>query len=199
MTKKRKIVIYGGSFNPPHIGHATNVETILRLFKCDEIWVMPSANRTDKLNLAPSEHRFRMLKIMANELFPKSRLPIKISRMEIKRPKLTETLETYRELIREYPDAYFYFLLGSDLLSDIEEKWVNGKEIYNTLHFLIILKPGTPLPHKLPKHLTTLRNELIWPTLSSTLVRGLIKKGHTPLPYVTRKVADYIKKHRLYT
>lgn len=198
----KKIVIYGGSFNPPHIGHAVALETVLRLFECTEVWVMPSANRIDKPDLVDGKHRYRMLEIMLKEFFSSPRnetkIPVKLSRMEIDRSKLTTTLDTKRDLEKTYPNVEFWFLIGSDLLFDIETRWVSGEELYGSAHFLAIKRPGFPAPKKPPQHLVLLEKGTVWPMVSSTLVRHLIREGHSPLPYVSLGVADYIKKHRLY-
>ena len=75
----KKIALYGGAFSPPHLGHASVIEAILRLFPCDEIWVMPSADRHDKIVSASGEHRIKMLELMITELFPEYILPILLS------------------------------------------------------------------------------------------------------------------------
>ena len=74
-----RVALYGGAFSPPHLGHASLIEAILRLFPCDEIWVMPSADRHDKKISAPGKSRIEMLEILIQELFPNSKIPILIS------------------------------------------------------------------------------------------------------------------------
>ncbi|MBI3633436.1 MAG: adenylyltransferase/cytidyltransferase family protein [Candidatus Vogelbacteria bacterium] len=91
---EKKVVIYGGAFNPPHIGHAAAIENIIRLFPCDEVWVMPSADRHDKAISVNGEHRLKMLQIMIDKVFPDSEIPIIVSDMEIKRGVSTTTYET---------------------------------------------------------------------------------------------------------
>lgn len=198
MRNKKRIVIYGGSFNPPHVGHGVAIETVLRLFRCDEIWVMPSASRIDKPDLVDGEHRYKMLEIMINEFFKNSKIPIKLLRTEIDRPRLTTTLDTKLELEKTYPDTEFWFLVGSDLLFDIESHWVNGEQLYKSANFLAIKRPGFSSPQKPPRHLILLEKGTVWPMVSSTLVRDLIKEDHTPMPYVSRGVADYIAREQLY-
>lgn len=194
----KKIVIYGGSFNPPHIGHASGIETILRLFTCDEIWVMPSANRRDKPNLVDGKHRFNMLKIMLDEFFSDIKIPVKLSRLEIDEPKLSTTFHTKQELEKKYPNMEFWFLIGSDLLLDIQDKWVNGKELYNSTNFVVFQKSGSVLTQNLPKNFVLLNLETVWMGASSTFIRNLLSQNYPPIPYVSLGVANYIKKHHLY-
>src|SRR3990167_4035831 len=132
----KKIALYGGTFSPPHIGHASVIEAILRLFPCDEIWVMPSADRHDKTASAQSEHRLKMLRTMIGELFPNPNIPMLVSDFEIRTNKPTVTYETLQALKKEYPDHEFYFVLGSENLENIKTKWINGEKLLQENNFL---------------------------------------------------------------
>ena len=193
-----KIVIFGGAFNPPHVGHAIAVENVLRLFSCDEIWIMPTADRHDKKIPTSGKDRIAMLDVMVKELFPYTKIPIKTSAMELERPGLTTTYETKQELEKLYPGSEFYFLVGSDILGDIETKWQNGKELFNSAKFLAIQKASIPLPENPPKHVILLDKQAIRDDISSTFVRGLLSQGHSGIPYLSRGVADYIRQAKLY-
>lgn len=194
----KKIVIYGGSFNPPHIGHAIAIEAVLRNFKCDEIWVMPSSERKDKRIGTSGRHRIKMLDILIKEFFSRARVPVKISKIEIERPGLTTTYDTKNELERLYPKNKFYFLIGSELLWDIRYDWVRGNELWNSANFLAVRKPETKIPDKLPPNIKLVDKDIVWVNISSTVIRNFIKKGYSGIPYIHPKVAAYIKKNGLY-
>ena len=196
--KKKKIIIYGGAFSPPHLGHATVAESAIRLFPCDELWLMPTANRRDKTIQAEKKHRLAMLTHMKNELFSELPLPVKISRIECDQKRLTTTYETLRQLKKHYPRYSFYLLIGSDIVGDIEKKWVCGKKLFKTAHFVISKRHPYPVPRKLPPQSTVLQKESRSLDFSSTFIRNLIKNGHSGVPYITPRVARYIKKHKLY-
>lgn len=193
----KQIALYGGTFSPPHLGHALVIEALLRLFPCDEIWIMPSADRHDKKISASGKDRVNMIEIMLKDTFPKPKIPILISHLELDRNKPTTTFETKSELETKFPDHEFHFVIGSELLSDIEEKWVHGKELFQEMNFLAIKKPYFPLPNNLPPHLILLE-DVVWFSVSSTFVRKLICDGFSGTPYLSQKVSDYIKKHQLY-
>lgn len=196
---KKKVVIYGGSFNPPHLGHANVISALLRLFSCDEIWVMPSGERKDKHIGIFGKHRLAMLKIMLKELFPRPKIPIKLSTLELCRPKFTTTYQTLKKLKAHYPSHDFYFYVGSDLLGDIRTKWVNGRKLYDTVHFVSMAEPNSFLPKRLPKHIILLRGKRTgWANTSSTAIRSLIRHRVSRLPGVMRGVAGYINKNKLY-
>ncbi len=195
---KKKILIYGGSFSPPHVGHASSVETVARLFPCDEIWIMPSADRRDKAITASAEHRLVMLQIMISELLSGVKVPIRLSRMEVDRPKLTTTYDTMRELAKDYPDHEFNFLVGPDVLAEIRDKWMNGQEVYRLAHWVVIARPNVRLPVGLPQNFTYIDQADSWISISSTAIRDLIARGAKTAPYTGAGVAGYIEANGLY-
>lgn len=174
---KKKIVIYGGAFNPPHIGHAIAIDETIRTFVCDEIWIMPSANRRDKNINVSGKHRVNMIKIMLSELFPNPKVPVKISTLELERPALTTTYDTQIELNKKYPNSEFYFLVGKDIFKDIKTKWINGKKLLRIAKFITVSKRVN---------------------VSSTFVRELISKGQRGVPYIIPAVARYIQENGFY-
>lgn len=187
-----KIALYGGSFSPPHLGHASVIEALLRLFPCDEIWVMPSADRHDKTVTASEEHRVKMLEIMIAELFPKPKIPILVSDFELRLNKPTVTYETLKLLKGKYPNHKFHFVIGSENLGAIETKWLNGKKLFQEASFIAIKNPLVPLPDKLPPYITII-DDAAWSDISSTFIRKLLAQGYSGLPYLTKGVSEYIK------
>lgn len=195
----KKIVIYGGAFNPPHIGHANAIENIIRLFPCDEIWVMPSADRHDKVISVSGEDRLKMFQIMINELFPASKVPIILSDVELRRKAMTVTLETKEHLERNHPNYEFHFVMGSDVVGDIKDKWVKGRELFESANFIITKRGNTAIPKELPrKSVLLIDKQSANMDVSSTLIRRLVTRGYSGTPYVTAGVAEYIRENKLY-
>jgi len=197
MEVMKKVALCGGAFSPPHLGHASLIEAILRLFPCDEVWVMPSADRRDKKISAPGKTRMEMLEILIQELFPNSKIPILISDFELQMNKPTATYETLQALKERYPDHNFHFVLGSENIDMIETKWVNGKKLFQEANFIALKNPLIPAPNKLPPNITIL-DDIPWTNISSTFIRKLLIEGYSGIPYITRGVAEYIKLHSLY-
>lgn len=204
MTKNRafdkKVVIYGGAFNPPHIGHAAAIETIIRLFPCDEIWVMPSADRHDKQISISGEDRLNMLRIMVAEAFPDSKIPVAVSDVEIRRGTMTTTLDTKIQLEQRHPDHEFHWMFGSDVVGDIKDKWLKGRDFFETANFIVTKRAGAQIPKDLPKNTILLIDKHTADIeISSTFVRRLLARGYSGMPYIaTPGVAEYIKQNRLY-
>ncbi|MDP2695974.1 MAG: nicotinate-nicotinamide nucleotide adenylyltransferase [bacterium] len=194
----KRIVIFGGAFSPPHLGHVIAIDALVRLFPCDEIWVMPSADRQDKIISVSGEHQQQMLAIVINDLFPQPHVPIIISSWELDLPSLTTTYKTKLELNKKYPDYEFYFLVGSDIAGDIKDKWIDGAKLWQSANFIVIKKFGHVLPEKLPPKVTILDDGAVGANISSTFVRKLIAEGHSGVPYILPNVAEYIRDNGLY-
>ncbi len=196
--KIKKIVIYGGAFNPPHIGHAVVIETVIRLFPCDEIWLMPTAHRKDKTISTDGTHRTEMLKVMIDELFPSPKIPVRLSRLELDRPRQTTTYDTALELKEKYPDSQFYFVIGSDIAGDIKTKWVNGEALVKVAPFIIFKRSSDMKDDTWPQDAVILEKDSVHLDFSSTFIRGLLKKDYSGVPYLSPAVAQYIQTHKLY-
>ena len=138
-----------------------------------------------------------MLELMISELFSDYSMPVLISRLELDRNKPTTTYETDMELKLKFPNHEFYFVVGSDLLGDIKTKWIHGEELFKNTNFIAVKKPNVSPPSNLPPHFTWL-DDIDWVDVSSTLIRKLISEGSSGTPYLSPKVSDYIKKHKLY-
>ncbi len=193
-----KIVIFGGAFNPPHIGHAKAIELVLDNFSADEIWVMPSADRRDKVVGTDGMHRVEMLRAMVRELFPLPKIPVSVSDLEIKRPGLTTTYATKQELETYYPDSEFCFVVGADSAATIKNTWVNGKELFETGKFIILERPGFEMPEELPPHSTVIPRDISARDISSTKIREIIAAGGKADAFLAKSVAEYIRKNKLY-
>lgn len=198
-----KIVIYGGAFNPPHVGHAAVIKMVLEKFPCDEIWVIPSADRRDKKVGTDGEHRLRMVELMVNSLHPpyakgEKRGLILVSDLEINRPRPTATYETKAELEKSYPEYEFWFLVGSDSLADVERIWVNGMKFYQEANFLVVGRPGYKLPEKLPPSYVFLGDFDSATDVSSTMIRTKLKNGEPVGDYISGAILEYIRENHLY-
>jgi nicotinate-nucleotide adenylyltransferase len=209
---KKKIAIFGGSFNPPHIGHKKIIEIVRDFFECDEIWLMPSGNRADKTMHTTDEHRLNMARIFAtdlklNDLESDSTLDTKdakpniiVSPIEIQRPVPTTTIDTLRELELAHPDSEFYFIISSELVPDIRAFWDDGQELFERAKFIILERLGSHsiTNLELPPHSTLINHDgIVIPEISSTTLRGL-RDVRELTQWVGKELAEYIAEHKLY-
>lgn len=196
--KKKKIALFGGSFNPPHRGHSAVVRALDSLADIDEVWLMPSANRWDKSISVSGPDRLRMIDLMIDDLHLDATKPVRAFDHEIRKPNLSTTYETKAELEKLYPYHEFSFVFGSDVVPQIPLAWVHGKELFDTTSFIFVERPGSigltdcALP---PKY----RNLAIAGyNLSSTVIRQAAKNQARLAEYVSPSVADFILKKGFY-
>jgi nicotinate-nucleotide adenylyltransferase len=194
----RRYTVYGGTFSPPHVGHASVIEAIARLVPCDEVLVMVSKDRDDKNPSVRTHHRLAMTELMIGEIFPSSPVPITVSKFELERPGLLYTYDTLLALLRTNPGDEFFITVSSELLRDMTTTWEKGRELFNTARFIVSHRPGTPLTMDLPPMAIVIGTNYAHIDVSSTFIRGLIGRGLSGMPYLTPAVARYIRDNRLY-
>ena len=113
-----RVLIYGGSFNPPHLGHLRSVQTAVKALRPDRTLLIPAADPPHKELAAGTpakEHRLAMAALAA-EAIP----GCEASDMELRRAGPSYTSDTLRQLHDQYPGAELVFLMGTDMLLTIE-------------------------------------------------------------------------------
>ena len=119
-----KICLYGGTFNPIHLGHINMAKKAYRLFKFDKVIFIPTGNSYLKSDVLDANIRF----LMVEEAISKIKY-FDISDIENKRESASYTYETLQEFKKLYPDSRLYFLIGEDSLRYIEH-WRNVQTIF---------------------------------------------------------------------
>lgn len=117
MSRRKRIGIMGGTFDPVHMVHLTLAENAYHSFGLDEVLMLPNGDpphKTDKI-ITPAVHRLAMLQL-AVEGIPYFR----ISDMEIRRKGYSYSSVTLEELKKAHPDTDYYFIMGADSLFQIE-------------------------------------------------------------------------------
>ena len=111
-----KIGIYGGTFNPPHLGHLAAARAAVEALGLDKLLLIPAAVPPHKElpDCTPTpEHRLAMTELMADAmLLPKV---VEVSRLELDRMGTSYTSDTLEELHRQYPDGELWLLMGTDM------------------------------------------------------------------------------------
>jgi len=187
-----KITLFGGSFNPPHIGHRLVMSQAFELASIDEIWLLPSFKSTFAKNtsLVNPHHRLNMAKTLLNG-------HIKLETCEIDLKMSGETIEPVTYLIKKYPAHQFSFLMGSDQLKGFT-KWQDWQKLLQLIPFYIYPRVGFPMT-PLRKNMKALTHPLqIITNISSTMVRKRLKARLTVNHLVPKMVADYIVRHSLF-
>lgn len=191
-----KIGIYCGSFNPPHIGHSTMAAYIAGFVDdIDELWLLVSPQNPLKspAELAPEHHRMEMLRLLARSV-----TGAKASDFELSLPTPSYTLRTLDSLSAAYPDNHFTLVIGSDNWT-LFGKWKDPEQIISRYGVWIYPRPGYDVDEStLPPGVRLIKDA---PTvdISSTFLRRAIASGHDVAPFTPPGVAEYARRHNLYT
>ena len=122
-----KTAIYGGSFNPPHLGHVSAVNTVVSELKPDRMLIIPDCIAPHKAmaeNTPLPEYRLEMCRLAFGDI-----PGIEISDLEIRRGGRSYTVDTLEELTVLYPDDDLYLVIGSDMLTSFTTGWYRFEDI----------------------------------------------------------------------
>lgn len=198
---KKRVGIFGGTFDPIHIGHLIVAETLMDEFSLDRVVFIPAAVPPHKLGreVSAARHRYMMtmLAICSNARF-------QASDMEMKRRGPSYSRDTLAELVREHgQDTEFYFIVGADSVASLHT-WNRIEELLGMCHFIGASRPGCmPDMTEIHRRFGPLAEKihcLETPELeiSSTDIRERVRQGKTIRYIVPEAVEQYIYKERLY-
>lgn len=189
---KKRIGIFGGTFNPFHIGHLAVAQAAMAQLGLDRLLVVPSGHPPLKgaAGLLDGERRFAMI---AAALADEPRM--EACDIEILRPGPSYTVDTVRELRRDLGARNeFHFLLGSDCLDQLPH-WRGIDELHATLRFAVIQRAGARRTVTDPRIV-----EVALPPVgvSATEIRSKLARGEAIDGLVPAAIANYIAAQRLY-
>ena len=188
-----KIAIYGGSFNPMHIGHEKIVDYVLKNLDMDKIIIIPVGIPSHRENnLEQSNTRLKNCK----EIF-KNNEKVEVSDIEIKAEGKSYSYDTLLKLIQIYDkDNEFFEIIGEDSLKNLKT-WKNYKELLNLCKFIVFRRKddkNTEIDSEFlnNKNIIILENEYY--NISSTEIRNKVKNKEDISGLVNEKVKNLIEK-----
>lgn len=185
-----KIAIFGGSFNPIHNGHLKLLKYVLDNKIADKVILIPCGKHSFDKNLAPTEKRLEMCKIAVSEI-----KNIEVSDIELNKKEKSYTINTLREIKKQYPNYEINLIIGSDILPDLD-KWHKFEELKKEAFFIIFERIGFPINIG---QINVSRVIHFNPdNISSTEIREKIKNQQALNNLIPKKVEDYIKEQKLY-
>lgn len=189
--KHERIGIFGGTFNPPHLGHLLIAERAREAARLGKVLFVPAFQPPHKVGreIIPARHRLEMTKlaVKGNRFFS-------VSDIEIRKSGISYTVDTVRMLRAMMPEAEFSLILGSDSLAEYAG-WKEPGEIRVMAQLLVYARAPEP-ENRLPVGVDLVRGPVIG--ISSTDIRGRVSRGESIRYLVPATVEHYIKKHRLY-
>jgi nicotinate-nucleotide adenylyltransferase len=193
----KRVGLMGGTFDPIHLGHLLAAETAREACGLDEVWFIPS--RTPPLKPgephAPGEDRLEMVRlaIAGNPAF-------RALDLELRRPGVSYSIDTARELRERWRDCLFSYIIGGDRVNDLP-RWHRIGELAEIVSFIGVARPGHPVDiGALPEMLRGRVRVIPMPQLdiSSSGIRELRREGRSIRYLVPDGVHDFILGKGLY-
>ena len=198
---KKRLLVYGGAFDPPHLGHERMLKTAIEQIEPDRVLVMPSQVSPHKRSsVTPFADRAAMCRTF-QKLAPR----VTVSEMENgKNRKESYTLKTIKRLRRRYPQHELVFLLGTDMLTTFHQ-WHRYRRLLSLCTLAAasryrdddaaLLAAKARLEREGGRVVIVQLDEL---EMSSTDIRAAAAAGRPLDGLVSDTVAAYIEKHGLY-
>lgn len=197
-----KIGVFGGVFDPIHVGHLIVAEEAREKLDLEHVVFIPTGRPWHKTGSphAAAEHRLEMTRLAT-----KDNPSFKVASLEIQRPGPSYTVDTLVELKNQAgPEADFYLLLGLDALAELGN-WKEPARVVELCRVVGMSRPGygnfslesleAAIPGVSSK---TMLLDVSLIDVSSTDIRERVAKGLSILHLVPPAVAEYIRRHRLY-
>lgn len=181
LPSPKKIGIYGGSFNPPHVGHSLAILYAMAMNDLDQVWVIPCGEHPHGKNLVDFGHRFKMAQIAFTRI-----RNCRVLMIEDMLPKPSYTNETLKFIRNNEPNADMHLIVGQDVFKDIPN-WRGGEQTMGLAKLVPVPRSGFDSDgHLLPE-------------ISSTEIRERLRQNKSVERHLDFGVRQYIKKHNLYT
>ena len=216
LNRTHLLGVYGGSFDPIHLGHLGPVEEARAATGLDEILNVPAFAPPHKPQgpSASAFHRFGMC-AAALEAYPH----LLLSDFEVSRGGTTYTIETLRHVRANHPESEVFLVLGSDSMAQLHT-WREWKEIVSSHRIVVVYREGVDypdlreaLPPELAARLAPLgarphdelseNQTIFWAgnapvTISSTWIRSALPSVQSLSGSLPPAVERYARRHRLY-
>jgi nicotinate-nucleotide adenylyltransferase len=137
-----RLGLFGGTFDPVHLGHLLLAEYCRERCRLDAVWFVPAAEPPHKQrpDLTPAQQRIEMLQLAigGHEAFS-------VCTREVDRGGVSYTVDTLSELATEDRSRQLFFLLGGDSLADLP-RWREPAQICSLALPAVVARPGSPPP-----------------------------------------------------
>ncbi len=199
--KKKRIGFFGGTFDPPHVGHGILAQEACYQLELDSLqWLItPDPPHKSEAAITPIQHRINMLDLVIQQVPEYA-----ISRIDLDRPPPHYAADSVEIARKQFPEGQIVYLLGEDSLQDLPD-WHQPTRFLEELDQLAVApRPGVST------HLDKLEGQLpgisqlavflegVMLEISSSLIRERIRTGAPYRHFLDSRVADYIKKLELY-
>jgi len=193
-----KVAVFGGSFNPPHLGHVLACALLSAAYDVDRVLVVPAYLHPFAKSLAPFADRLRMCELGMADL-----ARVTVSRVEEEIGGESRTLRTLEHLSTAHPDWSLRLVIGADILAEAP-RWFGFDAIVKIAPPIVLARAGVDAPDagvvaRAGVDVPDAGPPLL-PHVSSTQVRDAIARGaYDEVKHlVPRDVLVYVREHGLY-
>ncbi|MEO8267028.1 MAG: nicotinate-nucleotide adenylyltransferase [Ilumatobacteraceae bacterium] len=188
-----RIGLFGGTFDPPHVGHLVTAVNVRHALDLDAVVLMVANSPWQKHGtraISPAADRLAMVEAAVADV-----KGLVAGDAEIRRGGPSFTADTLATMVDSYPGAELFTIVGDDAAAGLTT-WERHEEVIAQSRLVVVDRPGTPV--ELPSGIDWLRVEVPRLEVSSTDLRARVRDGR-PLDYlVTEPVLDIIAMRRLY-
>ncbi len=193
MNPELKIGIYGGSFDPVHLGHLLVAQAAMEELGLDKLFFVPTAQSPFKAEneMAPAGARLQLLRLALA-----GKTDCEVDEQEIKRGGVSYTVDTLRDYVKKFPGAELFYLIGADNLPNLKA-WREADGLARLAEFVAIPRPGAAVA-EFPK---PFRGRILkgFPIgISSSQIRARVKAGLPIENLVPTAVAEAVRNGQLY-
>lgn len=188
MKSNKKVMLFGGSYNPIHQGHINAALSSFKQLNVDEVWLMPRKYNYDGSLLLDGKHRVKMIEMAIDHLEN-----FKVCNIELldNKKELLYTYNTAAKLTKKYKNIEFYFLIGADQLNNFK-RWYNAKKLSELFKLVCYKRPGYVINEEIAKEFNVTIIDGPQVDTSSTLIRsGVFQK-------IDEDIQKYILDNQLY-
>lgn len=206
-NKPRTIALFGGAFDPPHLGHEGIIRSLAEQPFIDAIQIIPyHESAFGKTPHASARDRIEMLRLLI-----KDKNQCTINHHEVQHTGPNYTIDTLAHIQSQHPEARLFWVLSTESLATFNA-WKNPEGILAITHLICYTRSGTlKIPEALQARVTETTDDLlntqsgkIWiaPTplapWASSSIREAIMKDRSSIEGLNPKVTAYIHQHQLY-
>ena len=200
----KRIGIFGGSFDPIHLGHLLTAEQFRDELSLDLVKFIPAKISPFKLNYTPTadKHRLEMLKLALG-----AHTNFEVDPIEIQRGGVSYTIDTVEQLQSNVPDATWFLLIGADSLKDFK-KWKSPEKLLRCVQLVVARRGGCPepdwkeldglAPEDTLQTIRKIRLDIPVVEISSSAIRRRIEARRSIRYLLPSPVEVYIQEHQLY-
>jgi nicotinate-nucleotide adenylyltransferase len=198
MGERKRIALYGGTFDPVHLGHLEVARKVAELFEIEQVIFIPAQLAPHKVGRPVTEpiHRYAML-ALATADDPR----LLISTFELDAPDRRYTVDTVAEFQRRLGEGTeLFFIMGADSWSEIKT-WREWERLLNIVNHIVVTRPGYEMPPAPPELKERIFfSAAVMNNVSATNIRRLASAGRYDEleQLVPGAVANYIRKYGIY-